>query len=274
MIETPGLYPDIPEHTYHADSDLHPTLGRSLSASGAKTLLVSPARFAYERDHPRQPTDARDIGTLAHTELLGTGQQPWIIDADDWRSAKVRAERDAARSYGLLPVLEKDWAAVQAMVNAVRSHPLAGRIFAAEAVAESSAYWIDDATGVTLRARIDWLTEHAIVDLKTTVDGSPVGFSRQCDRYSYHLSAAHYVNAVQATTGKTLPFLLVAVEKDAPHFVSVHQFDGDYLDIGDAEMRRAIDLYAECESSGVWPAYGDDIHTISPPRWLRRTLEF
>ena len=70
MITHPGIYAGIDETVYHADSDLAPELGRSLSQSGAKTLLASPARFAWERDHGRPPKDAYDLGTLVHALVL------------------------------------------------------------------------------------------------------------------------------------------------------------------------------------------------------------
>ena len=42
MITAPGIF-DVPELDYHADRLLAPQLGRSLSASGMKTILRCPA---------------------------------------------------------------------------------------------------------------------------------------------------------------------------------------------------------------------------------------
>ena len=155
------------------------------------------------------------------------------------------------------------------MHSAVERHPLAGAIFT-EGKPEQSVYWIDEATGVTCRARVDWLRAAHIVDLKTAADASPSGFCRAAGNFGYHISASHYRTGIHAVTGEWLPFVLVVVEKEAPHYVSVHQFDDDFLDIGAEQMRRALELFAECESTGVWPAYGDDINTLTPPRYLTR----
>ena len=43
IVTGPGIYRDLPEGRYHADDALAPELGRSLSQSGAKTLLASHA---------------------------------------------------------------------------------------------------------------------------------------------------------------------------------------------------------------------------------------
>ena len=65
VIDSPGIYADLDERTYHGDAHLAPHLGRSLSATGAKTILDCPARYHWERSHPVHK-DAFDVGTLAH----------------------------------------------------------------------------------------------------------------------------------------------------------------------------------------------------------------
>ena len=77
VIESPGIY-ELDEATYHADRNLAPTLGRSLSSSGAKALLDCPARFAYQREHP-VVKDAFDFGHVAHARLLGFGDEGVVV---------------------------------------------------------------------------------------------------------------------------------------------------------------------------------------------------
>jgi hypothetical protein len=267
IVTSPGIYDEIPEDIYHRDTALAPELGRSLSASGAKVLLRNPARFAYEREHPAPPRDVFDLGSAAHSVILGDGPEIVAVEHTTWQTKAAKDEREQCRTTGRIPLLRKDFDAVGRMADAVKSHPLAGAILT-DGKPEQSVYWIDEPTGVTCRARVDWLRAGHIVDLKTAADGSPDGFGKAAGNFAYHLSAAHYRAGIHAVTGEWLPFVLVVVEKDAPHFVSVHQFDDEFLDIGAARMRQAIELFAECESSGVWPAYGDDINTLTPPRWL------
>lgn len=259
MSLTTGIHDGVPEDTYFADE--------ALSASGAKTLLRNPARFQWERANPPAPKDAFDIGHAAHSLILGVGQPMKPVDAADWRTKAAQAERDEIRAEGAIPLLRKDFDAVHAMAAAVDRHKLARGILT-NGQPEQTVVWQDEATGVMLRGRIDWLRPNAVADLKTARDGNPTGFDRDAANYGYHISAAHYVAGVEAITGERLPFLLVVVEKEPPHFVSVHQFDDSFLDIGAQQMRRAIDLFAECTATGVWPAYGDDINLLTPPRWL------
>jgi len=265
VVTEPGIY-EIPEGEYHADKALAPELGRSLSVSGAKKILTCPALFAYERDHGQAPRDAFEFGTVAHTLILGKGGDIAVIAADDWRSKSARDERDAARVDGLTPILHTEYAKANAVADAVHAHPVAAAILE-QGEAEKSLYWQDAETSVTRRGRTDWLRDNAIVDVKTCADASPAGFAKACGTFGYDMQAAWYTDGVEALTGERLPFLFIAVEKTAPHLVAVYQLDDFALERGANRNREALRIYAECESSGVWPGYSTDIETLSLPRW-------
>lgn len=268
LIDAPGVY-ELDEATYHADRNLAPTLGRSLSSSGAKALLDCPARFAWQREHP-VVKDAFDFGHVAHARLLGFGDEGIaVIDADSWRTKAAQEARDAAREDGKVPILAADSERAWALVTAVMEHPVAGPAFTRAGQAEQSLYWIDDETGVTCRGRIDWLLPNAIVDLKTTINAAPAKFSRSLVDYGYALQAAWYQQGYEVLTGERLPFVHVVVEKEPPHLVAVYQLDADAIAYGAEKAREARVLFAECESSGVWPGYSPDIELVSLPGWVR-----
>src|SRR5574337_1899956 len=226
VITGPGIYEGIPEDTYHADTDLSPELGRSLSASGAKVLLKSPARYEYERRHPRPSSDAMDLGSVAHELILRTGTRILVVDAYDWRGRADQATRKAERAKGTIVVNRPELRAAAKMAAAVRRHPLASRIFT-DGRPEVSLYWIDEATGVTCRGRVDYLRARHIVDLKTARDASPRGFAKAAADYGYRESMAHYQRGVAALTGEWLPVVLVVVESEPPHLVAVYAFSNE-----------------------------------------------
>lgn len=267
-IDAPGLYADVEESAYHRDVVLAPTLGRSLSSTGAKTILDSPARFAYQREHP-VTSDAFDFGTAAHTMLLGSGPEIAVIEADSYRTKAAQAQRDAEREEGKVPMLSPDYMRALDLVDAVLAHPVAGAIFRADGKAEQSLYWVDDETGVTCRGRIDWLHPRAIVDFKTSANASPAKFSRALVDYGYALQAAWYSDGYEAVTGERLPFIHVVVEKEPPHLVAVYQLDDEALAYGREQGAQARRLFAECESSGEWPGYPSEVVSVSLPAWAR-----
>lgn len=273
MITHPGIYAGIDETVYHADSDLAPELGRSLSQSGAKTLLASPARFAWERDHGRPPKDAYDLGTLVHALVLRSrDDRIRVVDARDWKTKRAQEARDEARAGGMVPVLRSQLLDASRVARAVRRHPLAGAMFRGGR-AEVSLYWIDDETGVTCRGRIDYVHPGGLVDLKTTTygRGDLDVFGRSAASYDYPMQAAVYSDGWEALTGVRLPFVTVVVEVDPPYMITVGQYDDDDLDAGRARWRTALSVYAERESSGVWDDPLTDIPTIPVPAWYARS---
>lgn len=267
MIDKPGLYPGIDEATYHADTDLAPHLGRSLSVSGAKTILRSPALFHYQREHGRPPKDAFDVGTLAHELILrGGDKRIRVVDSYDWRLTRARDAKIEAYAMGNVPVHRGDLLEASRIAASIRRHRLASAILS-EGQAEVSFYWIDEATGVTLRGRTDWLRDNAIVDVKTTKDASPRAFAKDCANYRYDMQADHYSEGIEAITGRRLPFLFLCVENTPPYLVAVYQLDDDAMARGARDNAAARALYAECESADEWPGYSPEIETLSLPRW-------
>ena len=276
-ITEAGIYDDIPEDLYHAD----PVPGGSLSVSGAKKLLAPscPARFHWNRAHPPAPTAAMEKGTAAHKLVLGTGAPIVHIDADNWRKDATQEQRDAVRAAGGVPLLTKDYLKVQAMVAALREHPLASALFNPDRGGhpEQSLFWQDARTGIWRRMRADWLPDlggwrPALVDYKTCESADDGAIARAVANLRYDMQADWYAAGVEAITGLRCPFLFVFQEKEPPYLITVCQLDYDARASGRLRNERAIEIYRDCEESGIWPGYSPDINeikTISLPPWAR-----
>lgn len=273
MILEPGIYDGIDETTYHRDADLAPELGHSLSASGAKTLLQSPERFAYEREHGRPATDSMDLGTIVHALVLRGGDtRIRVVDAYDWRKPAHQAARKEWRTQGLVPCHRGELLAASKVARAVRAHKLAGAIFSTGRP-EVSLYWVDPETGITCRGRIDWVRDNALVDLKTVGrygGAEPETFGRQSASLNYPMAAAHYSDGWRILTGELLPFVTVTVEIDPPHFITVGVYDPADLDAGRRRMDEAKAEFARRESSGEW-VDEPEVITIPIPGWYAAT---
>lgn len=275
IVDAPGIYPDIPNERYHADDLLSPDMGQSLSHSGALTILDrSPAHYRWARDHydPTEPgTPAMEFGSAAHSFVLGAGPPVVPAETDNWLTAAARQFRDAARQAGQIPLGAKQYAELQALNAAVKCHDIAGDIFA-KGEPEQSLYWVDYETGVTCRARIDWVTPVALVDLKTTANASHDAFATAAARLGYYEQAEWYMRGWQAVTGKALPFAIVAVENTAPYAVAVYRMDDTAALLRARERNtRALRIFAQCVSDDTWPAYEQmDLETLILPSWIYR----
>lgn len=272
-ITEPGIYDNVPELTYHSDTATDRSIfGRSLSASGSKTLLRDPERFAYERDKGRPAKDAFDLGGVVHALVLKSGDERIrVIDAYDYRTKAAQDAKREARTAGLTPINRAEFLQATKIAGAVRRHSLASAIFS-EGRAEVSMFWIDPETGVTVRARVDWLRDNAIVDLKTARYGAGTedSFGSEAARFDYPVPAAVYSDGYELLTGRRVPFVTVTVETDPPYLVRVYQYTDEDLEVGRAKFRRALEEFAERESANNWTALAE-IHTLSLPGWYPHT---
>lgn len=275
-VAAAGIYA-LPDDVYHSD----PVRGGSLSASGAKKLLPPscPAIFDYERHNPPTPTHAFDLGHAAHKLVLGIGPDVIEVKHPDWRTNAAKDEREQIRQAGGVPLLTKDYEVVQAMAEALRTHPITRVLFTeSSGVAEASLFWQDESAGITRRSRLDWLPNQSsrrlvISDYKTALSAEPGQFARAAMNYGYHQQAAWYRDAVTALGISDDPaFVFVVQEKTAPYLVSVIELDVVALRIGRLLNRKAIDLYAHCTKTGIWPGYADDVELVSLPGWYENSF--
>ncbi|AEW94644.1 MULTISPECIES: PD-(D/E)XK nuclease-like domain-containing protein [Streptomycetaceae] len=273
-VTEPGVYPDMPIEAYHRDP--------ALSSTGARRLLPPgcPALYRYEQDHPQPPSTAFELGTAAHRLVLGVGPDLVVVDAEDWRTRDARARRDAARAAGAVPLLAAEYALVQAMAAALRRHPVAGVLFApGSGRPEVSVFWRDRATGVMLRERPDWLPYQRpgarliVPDYKTAVALDDDALSRAIAAHGYHQQAAWYLDGLRATglAGEDAAFVFVFQLKAPPHLVRTVQLPMLAERIGRAKNRAAIETFADCQRTGRWPGYGDDVAHLSLPPWAEKT---
>jgi hypothetical protein len=272
----PGVY-QLTDEQYHAD----PVPGGSLSSTGARRILPPgcPAKYRYEVDNPPAASRAFDVGSAAHHLVLGTGPRLIRVEHGDWRTKAAREQRDAAHAAGAIPLLADEHDQVQAMAAALRQHPIAAALFDPDrgGQPEQSLFWVDGPSGVWRRSRLDWLpagggTGRAIVaDYKTTLDASPDSIAKALERYGYHQQAAFYLDAGPALGlwGDDAAFVLVFQEKAPPYLVTVVEPDPSTLRIGRERNRRAIDLFAQCQATGRWPGYADDVLSIALPAWAQ-----
>lgn len=270
IVDAPGVWDDMPDGIYHAD----PVPDGSLSNSSAKWLLppYSPAHYVA-RDQRKRPESVFDFGRAAHAVALGRGEPIEVIDADSWRTKAAQEARDAARKRGATPLLTADWLTVQAISEALLEHPIAGELLTASAgTPELSAFAPDPATGVWLRGRFDLYADGDLFDYKTAASADPDTFARRAVDYGYHRQAAWYLDLARLVGLDADGFGFIVQEKEPPYAVACIRLSDEHLILGRRDMRTAIDTYAECLASGLWPGYGDDWQTVELPGYLRARL--
>jgi len=266
---------DLSAEDYHSDQVAADTV--TLSASIARILIAeSPAhaRAAHPRLNPDwEPShdEKFDVGTIAHSLLLEGEAAVVVIDAPDWRTKAAQEQRDEAYDAGQTPVLLKNWAAVERMVDAVQSQvaalPVDPPLFA-DGKPERSLIW--DENGVACRARLDWLRDDlaAIDDLKTTSrSANPDGWSRTIFNIGYDVQLAFYLRGLKSVTGAEAEFRFVVVETSPPYALSVMSLAPGALELANAKVDWALATWKRCLETDTWPAYPTRVAYAEAPSW-------
>lgn len=278
-----GIYSSIDDVTYHSDL-------QSLSSSGARALLNgTPEEFDFNRRRPSDPNKNYDFGHAAHKMVLGIGSRLGMLDPNvcghtaDGKLAKVPSATSewklaAAkhRREGKLPIAKADMEKAQTMAGKVFQHPIAKQLLGVEGQAEHSIYWHDDATGVRLRIRPDYLpkglSRQLCIDYKTADSADPRAFQRAVASYGYHQQQAFYEDGLIELGFDDVGFLFVVQSKTAPYAVSVCQIEPEVVELGRRLNRVAIELFASCQESGKWPGY-DGLNNVGMAGWAKKEAE-
>ena len=254
---------DMPDAEYHDRPEL--------SSTGARRILDSPARFRYWEDHPQPAKAAFDLGSAAHSKILGVGSDI-VMYPEEFITPSGEASKSKAalawvaeqRAAGVVPIGLADAERVDAMAEAVLAEPEARAIL--ERVAGREVTIIQEIDGVPVRARFDIFGDGEAADLKTGRDASP-RFNKSVAAFGYHLQARWYDDAYYAETGERLTaFPLIVVESAAPHLVGVYDLDFMYEQTAAEKCAEARRIWQACNQSGVWPAYGR--RTLTAPPWV------
>jgi hypothetical protein len=217
------------------------------------------------------------LGTALHTHVLELSRWDEEIAVAPAMDRRTKAGKESyaafeAAAAGKTVITADDAEVVMAMGRSIMRHPGAAMLLGLPGKAETTHMWTDEATGLECKCRPDWLLDDGslIVDLKTTEDASPAGFSKSIAAYRYHVQAAHYLTGVERATGRRPDqFVFCVVEKRPPHAVAVYAADAEMVAAGQVIAARDMLLLAECRDADYWPAYSDQIETISLPAWMR-----
>lgn len=297
----PGLYYDTPADEYHRSPGIsksgldairqsgfhyfwrygrHQALDGAEDAAGAESDAF--AELANILDELEREPDHLPLGSALHALIL---EGPKVFGArfsiaqpfsGRGSTAAKAAARAAAAERGQTLLSRDQGLHLFGMRQGIERKRVAQRLLAPEqGKPEVSMYWTDAVTGADCRGRIDFLRDDGVVvDLKTTRDASPEGFSKSLLTYRYHVQAAYYLDGLRALGHTPKAFVFVCVENRAPYEAAVYAIDQTALEIGRAEYRADLAEYQRHLSAGSWSGYPDRIQPISLPEWKLRQVEF
>jgi hypothetical protein len=251
-----------------------------LSASGIKNLVPAmkgcPALFKHWAENPSPPTAWGDLGSAAHTLVLGDGAPVVEVKATDRKSPKTRQLEEEIRAAGGIPLLSHKMRIVEQMAEKLREHEEACKLLnPASGKPEQTLLWEKD--GVRRRARLDWLPDAPdddglliITDYKTAISVCPEDLDRSAWNFGYPLKADWYMDGVESLGLATnVAFAFIFQMSSPPYLVETRQYSQYALGVARRINDEGAALYRRCVESGQWPGFtsgiGDRLMDI--PGW-------
>lgn len=253
---------------YHAD-DFHNLGVPTLSASIAHEI-VSESPWHAHRKHPKlgghrsAPTEAMERGTVLHAMILGQPPAHVEIMHDEYRTNAAKADRDAARAAGKIPVKSRDleWYTRGAERVARQLRERYG-IEPAALACETVIGWDDE--GVPCRSMLDAIDGLRIYDLKFG-EVSPHKIANHVIEMGWDIEGHAHTRALEEAKNAhgRVTFDLFYVDVSTWH-VRRHPLGGTMRELGRMRWERGRNKWRECLERNVWPNYEDSV--LDAPQW-------
>ena len=265
LIKPDGLHAPLHRDDYDAIE--------RVNFSTLKLMAKSPAHYRHGLITPPEDTDPKKLGRAVHLAALEPERFRTAIAV--WEGGTRRGkdwDKFREQHPGCELLTENEYAKCIAIQNAVRNDARAMRYLSIGRGEVTLLWTLDGGAGVNAyrihcKGRIDFDAQDAIVDLKTTRDGSQDGFGRQSYGLNYHTQACWYTDGYAHATGLRKPYVIVSVENEEPHVVTVYRVPDRYLAMGQEQYWQWLSTLAFCRENSRWPGYAETELDLEFPPW-------
>jgi len=233
----------------------------ALYVEGGKEALLREFKV-HPEDKPRKPTAAQQA---AYDE--GKSTDAGTASVEYWRAVETSPS---------LYLTQAEFDLICAMGEVLARDPAASAVMSG--IPEITMAWRDERTGLWLLSRPDTVSfDGSASDYKKIAPGGKPFNYRLVDRritdFGYHQQMALAAEVFEKLTKEWPTSVGIVAQSDQPpHHVIPREIAEEELRFGQFQNRRAIDRFAECLDSGVWPGPGEDIGAYQMPAWLRDRL--
>ncbi len=263
----PGVYDGLPYHVYSSWD--------AINQSFLKDMDETPATAIYNKTH-RDPDEDEKSHYRTGRAMHAMTTQPELFEKEyvikpgtyinekgeekKWNgNATICKDKMALwLSEGLTLLAPKEHDKAKGMADSLREHPLT-RAFLEDGYYELSIVWVDEATGLTCKARFDAYKNGVILDWKSTkraINGTSMMY--EATNFKYYLQMHHYEQAAIAADIAEFPqFEFFFVKSKAPYLCDHYKPDISLITAGKDEWERLMKRTARCMETGAWPGLYD-----------------
>jgi hypothetical protein len=214
--------------------------------------LTSPLNPAYK---PREKTDAMIFGNILHCLLLedrSVFKARYIVTEKGLRRGTTKWREYEGLAVGRELVKGEDYENAKEIIDSLRENPVA-RTLLKDCQYEAPVTW--DNQGMPCKMKIDAFktSSHLIVDYKSTSETTEDGLRKSIANYSYHRSAAWYMDGYEKTRGvRPKGFIALFQNKEYPQLVFPVNIHPEAIEAGQYENEKARVDIGKRIVSGDW----------------------
>ena len=270
------------------------------SSGMLRTFLECPRRWVLGYGQDEESTDSTDWGSLIDSRWLTPMKfrEQSIVRPATYPAPKTHAKVKSGEIAEGDPIkwnsnatICADWESRHEGLKIVKSDDFAQSDLALERLAGFNGIidrankqtfimgeYSDKSTGLNIyvRALVDILpfNGRTVYDLKTCRSADPANWNRVVFDHGYHVQAALYLDMVNDAIGEDrTDFVHILSENVAPYETGLALLSQEFIEMGRATYRQALELYAQCLMTGVWPSYHVDqsiegMALIQPEPWM------
>lgn len=245
--------------------------------STLKLMRDSALAYKHGLGAEREDTMALMLGRAVHTLVFEP--QNFTRDYEIYEGGIRRGKEwdaFAAANVGRTIFKPDEIAPAYGMADAVRNHALVRPYFAG-AEFEQPLEWTDAETGLSCKARVDWIitSRRAHIELKSTRSIEARRFGITANVFGYHSQMAHHGNGIRCALGWAPEVRkIIAVESKPPHDVAVFDVSVDDIGIGADEVQMLLLKLKKCRETDKWPGRYETEQALQLPAYIHGELEF
>lgn len=261
--------------TFLSDSEYHSSNCPGVSRSELNNIRRSSVYYEYRKTRPLKQTPEMLLGSAVHCIMLEPDKFQERYTKSPKFNLRTKIGREDYVKFCEININKQvltieQWRTVREIRDMLNDSSDYQNLMK-NTVKEEAIFWRDEKTGIICKCKPDaYRLDHSLsIDLKTTINCSPVAFQRELVNRCYDMQAAYYLEGLtQLTKTQFESFVFVAIEKVEPYDFEIYLCDNDTIEIGKDLYRSGLELYSQhVNNSVVTKPRKKTIKNLSLPGW-------
>lgn len=236
----------------------------TLSFSSIKEFAKSPAHFLAYKNKEKKESSAMRFGTAVHCAVLEPERFKNEYQTTTLRKGTKAHTALCEENPSVKFLNSSDWDSIKKIRDNIWKNELCQSLI--DNADKVEQHVKGEIAGVKFQGYVDVMSQHYLIDLKTTSNSSKSEFERSAYNFKYYLQATIY----RELTGID-DFWIIAVENVPPYNVTPFLLPPYYLEKGYVELMKLIKEFKKWDGkTGSYLYRGaEDFYKLDAPKWAK-----